>query len=112
MALGGDRFGLGINWLQRLAEDDHDQGGAKPLRSADLPPMFRPRCSVYRGGQAMRIQVDVGSLGVGEKFWSGEKRYEVMRNGGGKYIQAHGVNLDENRYFDSEEEVEVERDSG
>jgi hypothetical protein len=74
--------------------------------------MFRPRCSVHRGGQAMRIQVDVGSLGVGEKFWSGEKRYEVMRNGGGKYIQAHGVNFDENRYFDSEDEVEVERDTG
>ena len=47
MALGGDRFGLGINWLQRLAEDDHDQGGTKPLRSADLPPMFRPRSGLH-----------------------------------------------------------------
>jgi len=112
MGLGGDRFGVGINWLQRLASTDHDQGRTASVRDANLPPMFRPRCSVHRGGQAMRIQVDVGSLGVGEKFWSGEKRYEVMRNGGGKYIQAHGVNLDENRYFDSDEEVEVERDSG
>jgi hypothetical protein len=112
MGLGGDRFGLGTNWLQHLEGAYDDQGREAPVRAANLPPMFRPRCSVHRGGQAMRIQVDVGSLGVGEKFWSGEKRYEVMRNGGGKYIQAHGVNLDENRYFDSDEEVEVERDSG
>ena len=112
MGLGGDRFGVGINWLQRLTEADSDKRRASVLRESGTPPMYRPGGSVHRGGQAMRIQVDVGSLGVGEKFWSGEKLYEVMRNGGGKYIQAHGVDLDENRYFDSEDEVEVERDSG
>jgi hypothetical protein len=53
MGLGGDRFGLGINWLQRLAEDDHDQRGTKPLRSADLPPMFRPDNSVHSGRETM-----------------------------------------------------------
>jgi hypothetical protein len=112
MGLGGDRFGVGVNWLQRPAAVDDDQGGTEAVRGCDLPPMFGPNSGVHSGEQAVKIQVDVGSLGVGEKFWSGEKRYEVMRNGGGKYIQAHGVNFDENRYFDSEDEVEVERDTG
>ena len=103
-----DRFGLGINWLQQLTGADHDQGRDPLVPEPDLPPMFRPNSGVHK---TMKIQVDVGSLGVGEKFWANEKRYEVMRNGGGKYIQAHGVNFDENRYFDCDEEVEVERDS-
>ena len=47
MALGGDRFGLGINWLQRLAEDDHDQGRGPLVSESDLPPMFRPDRGVH-----------------------------------------------------------------
>ena len=47
MALGGDRFGLGINWLQRLAEDDHDQGRGPLVSKPDLPPMFRPGSGLH-----------------------------------------------------------------
>ena len=42
MGFGNDRFGLGINWLQRLAKDDHDQGRGPLVPKPDLPPMFRP----------------------------------------------------------------------
>ena len=47
MALGGDRFGLGINWLQQLERADDDQGRASPVRGPDLPPMFRSGRGVH-----------------------------------------------------------------
>jgi len=111
MALGGDRFGLGVNWLQQLAGADDDQGRASPVRGPDLPPMFRPGRCVHSGEQAVKIQVDVGSLGVGEKFSHEGVEYEVMRNGGGKYVHVHGTKIQANTYLPFDEEVEVERES-
>jgi len=53
MGLGGDRFGLGINWLQRLATVDDDQGRGPVLRPVDIPPMFRPRRGLHHGEAAI-----------------------------------------------------------
>ncbi len=49
MGLGGDRFGLGTNWLQHLEGADDDQGRGSVLRPADLPPMFRPGRGLHHG---------------------------------------------------------------
>jgi len=108
MGLGGDRFGVGVNWLQRLAAVDDDQGGTEAVRGCDLPPMFGPNSGVHK---TMKINVDVGSLVVGDKFSLDGVEYEVMRNGGGRYVHAHGTKVQTNTYIPSEEEVEVERDS-
>lgn len=53
MALGNDRFGLGVNWLQQLENADDDQGRGTVLRTADLPPMFRPGCDLHHGEAAI-----------------------------------------------------------
>jgi hypothetical protein len=58
MALGGDRFGLGINWLQRLASTDDDQGRNSLVSKPDLPPMFRPGRSVHSGGETVIESVE------------------------------------------------------
>jgi len=106
MALGGDRFGLGTNWLQQLAGADDDQGRASPVRGPDLPPMFRSGRSVHSGEQAVS-EVDVGSLKVGERFWRQGEEYEVMRNNGARYVQATGIVRQANIYLEHDEEVEV-----
>ena len=49
MGLGGDRFGVGINWLQRPATVDDDEGRGTVLRPIDLPPMFRPGRDLHHG---------------------------------------------------------------
>jgi hypothetical protein len=53
MGLGGDRFGVGVNWLQRPASVDDDEGRAPLVRGADLPPMFGPNSGVHRGGETV-----------------------------------------------------------
>jgi len=58
MALGGDRFGLGVNWLQQLERADDDQGRASPVRGPDLPPMFRPGRGVHSGGKTVIESVE------------------------------------------------------
>jgi hypothetical protein len=101
-----DRFGLGVNWLQQLTGADHDRGRAPLVPESDLPPMFRPDSSVHRGEQVVS-EVDVGSLGVGERFWRDGHEYEVMRNNGARYVQATGVTKQANVYLEQDEEVEV-----
>ena len=101
-----DRFGVDVNWLQHFAGADDDQGRASPVRGPDLPPMFRPGRSVHRGEQVVSA-VDVGSLGVGERFWRDGHEYEVMRNNGARYVQATGVTKQANVYLEQDEEVEV-----
>jgi len=59
MGLGGDRFGLGVNWLQQLENADDDQGRGTVLRTADLPPMFRPGCDLHHGGETVIESVDL-----------------------------------------------------
>jgi len=59
MGLGGDRFGLGINWLQRLATVDDDQGRAEALRPVDLPPMFRPGRGLHNREETVIKSVDL-----------------------------------------------------
>jgi hypothetical protein len=58
MALGGDRFGLGINWLQRLASLDDDQGRGPLVSKPDLPPMFRPDRHLHSGGETVIESVE------------------------------------------------------
>jgi hypothetical protein len=53
MGLGGDRFGLGVNWLQQLENADDDQGRGSVLRPVDLPPMFRPGRDLHNGGETV-----------------------------------------------------------
>jgi len=101
-----DRFGLGVNWLQRLTEADHDQGRDSLVSESDLPPMFRPDRHLHSGGEAVSA-VDVGSLGIGERFWRDGHEYEVMRNNGARYVQATGVTKQANVYLEQDEEVEV-----
>ena len=103
MGLGGDRFGVGVNWLQRLASTDDDQGRGSLVPESDLPPMFRPDRSVH---QAMNT-VDVGSLKVGGRLWRQGGAYEVMRNNGARYVQATGIVRQANVYLEQDEEVEV-----
>jgi hypothetical protein len=68
--------------------------------------MFRPGRSVHRGEQVVS-EVDVGSLGVGERFWRDGHEYEVMRNNGARYVQATGITKQANVYLEQDEEVEV-----
>ena len=105
MAFDSNRYGLGVNWLQQLARADDDQGRASPVQKPDLPPMFRPGCSVHK------TVVDVGSLAVGEKFWKDGFQYEVMRNNGARYVQATGIKRNANLYLEQDEEVEVKLDA-
>ena len=108
MALGGDRFGLGINWLQQLTRADNDQGRETPVRATDLPPMFEPGRSLHhRETTVSKAVVDVGSLEVGQKFWKDGFQYEVMRNNGARYVQATGIKRNANLYLEQDEEVEV-----
>ena len=53
-----DRFGLGVNWLQRFAKADHDQGRDPLVSKPDLPPMFRPDRSVHSGGETVIESVE------------------------------------------------------
>jgi hypothetical protein len=106
MGLGGDRFGLGTNWLQHLEGADDDQGREAPVRAANLPPMFKSRRSVHHGETTVS-EVDVGSLKVGERFWRQGEEYEVMRNNGARYVQATGIVKQANIYLEQDEEVEV-----
>ena len=110
MGLGGDRFGLGVNWLQQLENADDDQGRGSVLRPVDLPPMFRPRRGVHHGKTTMSV-VDVGSLMVGERFWRDGNEFEVMRNNGARYVQATGITKQANIYLEQDEEVEVNPDA-
>ena len=101
MAFDSNRFGLGINWLQRLASTDNDQGRNPLVPKSDLPPLFRP------GGGVHKTVVDVGSLEVGQRFWKDGFQYEVMRNNGARYVQATGIKRNANLYLEQDEEVEV-----
>jgi len=110
MGLGGDRFGLGVNWLQQLENADDDQGGTEAVRGCDLPPMFRPGRGLHHGKTTMSV-VDVGSLMVGERFWRDGAEFEVMRNNGARYVQATGITKQANIYLEQDEEVEVNLDA-
>jgi len=57
------------------------------------------------------MRVDVGSLGVGDRFWFRENEYEVMRNNGARYVQATAIRKNANIYLEQDEEVELKHDA-